>query len=446
MQIGVGEMAKAWRGVEEGFSWEDALGEVKDSILTTLWSGIGTSSPTVRFGVDVADARRGGGAAWLHDQRLAAASEQEQAILGDLDTLAQESKLAQRDPILYEDAMRTLAQGGTVNTVYIPATGLAAAYGEDGGQGVQPVLEALGVSLGDFQDAYFSGGDVAVPLATYAATVASNKEFAVRIAEHRRLSPDGYTVNELRQWHKDNQEGLETMLADAAASTEHTHLVEQEGEEVFFAAKEMLVASGVESTVATANATQFAAFFTTVAQRTGTTPRQLWDSYAPNVQGQNGRVVEAGEALFPKGNTPPAAQAMEARVLAQPVNPGVDLEGPVQAVRVEPQFTGKKYWEMTKGSIPRELKKVAGVYTNKATGWAIELTRKGVAHAAASVSRAGAEHVAHMEAVANLPALIEHAVLVESHPDKKGQGLNSVHRMYAGMHVGGDAHPPAIPL
>ncbi|RHH25673.1 hypothetical protein DW219_02015 [Desulfovibrio sp. AM18-2] len=130
-----------------------------------------------------------------------------------------------------------------------------------------------------------------------------------------------------------------------------------------------------------------------------------------------------------------------AGALHHPLNAGVDLEAPVRVVTVQPQFEGKSPWELMKGQGKKSLgKAVVGAYTNNSTGWTISVTMHGAEHAISSATRRGVGGIEHLEAVANLPSLIENAVLVETHPDKKGQRLAAVHRMYAPMALGSDMY------
>ena len=127
--------------------------------------------------------------------------------------------------------------------------------------------------------------------------------------------------------------------------------------------------------------------------------------------------------------------------LYHPMNPGTDLDAPVSVVAVQPRFEGKKLWELMKGKGRSALcDAVVGVYTNRNTGWVIKVTGYGADHAINSATRRGVGGIEHMEAVVNLPSLIESAVLVESHKDKKNQGLAAVHRMYAPMLLGKDMY------
>ena len=126
--------------------------------------------------------------------------------------------------------------------------------------------------------------------------------------------------------------------------------------------------------------------------------------------------------------------------LCHPMNPGVDLDASVGVVTVRPRFAGKKLWELMKGHDKAVLRKeIVGAYVNADTGWRINLTGSGVDHAVSSAKKS-MNGIAHMEAVASLPLLIESAMLVESHSDRKGQGLTAVHRMYAPMFLDGNMY------
>jgi hypothetical protein len=292
----VDEVAKSLSGIEADFS-PDTLGEgVWDSFWKTLWSGIGAGSPTIRFGLDAHDARK----AYLRDTLLAEAQDREQSIFQDLDALSQDSELASRDPLLYEDAVRTLAQGSPLERVYIPASGLATAYGEHQ-DALFGALESLGVSQQEYAEMLAQGGDLEIAVEKYASAVAANKEFAALIADHRRLTPDGFTRQELHDFHKARQDEMQRLLDDIASDKEAKTQLEQESREIHWAVRQMLEAAGQSSEGARANAAQTTAVFATLAQRSKGqySPRQLWDMYAPDMVGPDGKVYAAREAWFP---------------------------------------------------------------------------------------------------------------------------------------------------
>ncbi len=133
-------------------------------------------------------------------------------------------------------------------------------------------------------------------------------------------------------------------------------------------------------------------------------------------------------------------QSTQQEGLLASLNAGVNLEAPVRMVEAQPRFAGRSLWAVVKGPDRTALRQeLVGAYDNVSTGWKINLTGSGVDHAVSSAKKS-MDGMAHMEAVANLPGLIENAVLVESHADSKGQRLKAVHRMYAPLRLGDDIY------
>ncbi|MDR3362176.1 MAG: hypothetical protein LBO64_04985 [Desulfovibrio sp.] len=287
----VGEVGKKLSGLVPDFSLEN-LGEgVLDSIKQSLWSAIGAEKPTINLGLDlygVRQERLANERIALRDSILAGIQSGEQAMLSELDGFSAQSKLAQRDPLMYEDAMRHLAQGAPIKNVYIPAQGIMDAYA-DNTTLLNGALETLGVSQDDYQLALNSGGDLIVPVEKYATAVAADAEFVARIADNRRLTEDGFTVSEYREFTAQRQEEVERLLADAQTEQEAATQLETESREIFETTRDMLVTVGRPMQEARSDAALTAAFFATMAQRSNgkSTPRQLWEKYAPNILGPN---------------------------------------------------------------------------------------------------------------------------------------------------------------
>lgn len=305
LQIVVGEVTKLFTGTESDKTPDAAVGEVLEAGWKTLWSAWGAESGTIRFGLDVRDARNGGGAAYVRDMALAAGQQREQEILSSLDDLSANSKLAQRDPGLYEEAVRAMNQDGQVQNVYIPAGGLSAVMGGSeaiandpaASQRLSGVLDMLDVSGEDFSLTLAGGTDLVIPIEKYAAAVAQDKEFAALIAQDRRLTSDGFTVRELQQWARDNESSLREAVKAAALSGRQPTQLEAETQEISYAVQAQLETTGQPRDVAAANAAQVAAVFGTLSQRAGTSPMQLWGMYAPDVAQEGGFTVEAAEVL-----------------------------------------------------------------------------------------------------------------------------------------------------
>ncbi len=133
-----------------------------------------------------------------------------------------------------------------------------------------------------------------------------------------------------------------------------------------------------------------------------------------------------------------AAPRGESRTYHQPLNEDVDPDALLSVVQVTPTLTGEA-WRYGKGEEKKRLLSTFpyGIYTNRDTGWNIEIGKLGVRHSLATALTKTGNDLGAFEAILHLPELVEHAVLVETHPDVKGQeGLRQVHRMYAPMLLG----------
>ncbi|MDR1489602.1 MAG: hypothetical protein LBS65_03830, partial [Desulfovibrio sp.] len=251
-----------------------------------LWSAIGAGAPVVRFGLNAAGAYDYAKKTAAYDNYIAERQNAEQQILSDLDHFSQDSKLAQRDPLLFEEAVASLKQGAPIQNVYIPAEALSDSYKNTEG-GVQSALDSLGISREDYAAALQNGDDLVVPVEKYTAAIAANKEFAAHVADNRRLSEDGFTINELREFTAQRQAEVEKLLADAKIENEAANIIETESREIFNSMRDTLTAQGRPFQEARANAAQVAAFFGTIAARSKGkhTPKQLWERYAPDVRG-----------------------------------------------------------------------------------------------------------------------------------------------------------------
>ena len=178
----------------------------------------------------------------------------------------------------------------------------------------------------------------------------------------------------------------------------------------------------------------------------GVTPEQ----YVKNIAALHERFARS---MFNNGGREPVeymravnrSQEIPGGVLEQPLNPGIDLETPVHVVVGREAFAGREVHELTKGNGRREvLGSVApGVYRNDSTGWDLELNHAGIKHSVGAAASSG-HGLAQIEAVKHLPELIKSAVLVESHPDMKGDSVQRIHRFFSPLQLGDKAYAVKI--
>lgn len=128
--------------------------------------------------------------------------------------------------------------------------------------------------------------------------------------------------------------------------------------------------------------------------------------------------------------------------LYHPMNPGVDLDAPVNVVTVQPRFEGQNAKVLRK-RFPKEVRAAvldkfkAGVI-NEDTGLKVGMTAKDFHEHMKFGDADVVDGVQQLEAVAALPELMREAKLVESYEDKKSKdgNLKQMHRFQAALRIG----------
>jgi len=131
----------------------------------------------------------------------------------------------------------------------------------------------------------------------------------------------------------------------------------------------------------------------------------------------------------------------EGTKLDQPLNDGVDSESTMTGFVAQPRFTAEQALELRSGKRRVDfIKSVSGKYQNEDTGWNINLSNKNVSHAIASAVKNNEVDLAtSMNILAELPKIIQHARLVESHEDQKQKGyVDKIHRFFVPSKISND--------
>lgn len=220
-----------------------------------------------------------------HEYNMAKVSEYEQQILDGLTGNIENSKLGKLDPLLFEEAMKHIKQGGELENIYIPAQAVAASYGEDFA-GQSTVLEQLGVAYESYNNALASGGDLIIPLEKYATTVAQVPDFAARFINDRRLTPEGFTRNEKVKFDAEFSEHMQRAVDIIKEERAREDQFDQETQTIYDEVLSLRQGAGMVEQTATNDARTVAAAFTAFARMSEGqyTPKQLWDQYRPDVR------------------------------------------------------------------------------------------------------------------------------------------------------------------
>ena len=126
--------------------------------------------------------------------------------------------------------------------------------------------------------------------------------------------------------------------------------------------------------------------------------------------------------------------AASGRTYHQPLNDGVDLKAKVDIIMSHRRFTNDSAMAVRNGEERKKfVSELVGSYDNALTGWNIKLSQSGVKHSISSaIKNKNIDYETSIEIVAELPAIIKHAVLIESHDDRKNaSNVGKIHRMFA---------------
>lgn len=126
--------------------------------------------------------------------------------------------------------------------------------------------------------------------------------------------------------------------------------------------------------------------------------------------------------------------AASGRTYHQPLNDGVDLKAKVDIIMSHRRFTNDSAMAVRNGVERKKfVSELVGSYDNALTGWNIKLSQSGVKHSISSaIKNKNIDYETSIEIVAELPAIIKHAVLIESHDDRKNaSNVGKIHRMFA---------------
>jgi hypothetical protein len=133
------------------------------------------------------------------------------AFVENLNKLAASDKLLQRSPDDFQSFVAAAAEDGPVDTVFIDGKFLMQS-------GMAPQLAEMSPAVRDQLDrAILTGGDIAIPVAEYAARIAPT-ELAPQLLDHLKTEPDGFTRAEAQDYMQNQgaelQAEVERILTD----------------------------------------------------------------------------------------------------------------------------------------------------------------------------------------------------------------------------------------
>lgn len=220
-----------------------------------------------------------------HKQRLQDA-EAQKAMLDQLNTLAEQSKLKARDQETFQQFVEATTDGTPAQDLYISAnTLMQSGVAEQVAELLPSVKEQLPAALAS--DSY-----VRIPTAEYAAAV-SGTELNQALIDHVKTDPNGYTFSESQQYAQTFNQEMQTQMERL--------MVEKQGDEAFKASRDQVrddflvqlnQAKRFTPEVNTAYATMLANFYAVTAAKLGMTPQALVERYKLNVVNQEQQAAQ----------------------------------------------------------------------------------------------------------------------------------------------------------
>jgi hypothetical protein len=265
-------------------SWADWGAELPDALAATgvavaMQSGVVTGAgATMRRFAEQAEA--------------AQTAEQTKTIAESLVTLATESRLRERSPAAFEEAVAAATKDAPVTDVYIAAEEVAALFQDK----VPEVFADAPEVLAQYAEALSTGGDLIIPIPIFAARLAAKPE-AAKLIDHIRFDATAMSANEAKEFQKTQAKVLET---------EAKRILEERTEDDAWRASAEAVRTNVLSQLQATQrfrpevnesyATLASSFYTVQAERLGITPEEMFARYPLTVRAQQmpGVVFEQG--------------------------------------------------------------------------------------------------------------------------------------------------------
>ena len=195
------------------------------------------------------------------------ARQTQERVQGFVDA-AMQAKVRERAPDAFRDYLTRTLDGKDAETMYVPADKFTE-YFQSVGMNAEEVISGLdGVDPNQFAEAVATGGDIAIPTATFAAKIAGS-EHDQFLLQNARFNPDDMTFAEAEEW-----EATKSTLLDEAMQQAETIRAQAEteiaaGQAVFDTMAERLTQSGQDATVARQQAAIWRSWYETRAARSG---------------------------------------------------------------------------------------------------------------------------------------------------------------------------------
>ena len=356
------------------------------------------------------------------------------------------TKIRKRLPEAAKTLVEEITKGGPVENVYIPVESVDAYFQGERGNAAQAMTE-LGV-LKSYEEAKATGGNVQVPLSTWAEKVVGTPHHEA-LADHIKFNESAQTVTEL------NQE-RETVRAKAEAEVKAAEDVKQaeKNEQIDLAAaevggniQEQLKRAGFDEKTAGTYGQVYESAFRSFAERTGVDPQELFKKYGLTIErkqkpegGARALLQKAKDTIFGAPET-----ALDQIKFAK--EDEVDLNHPLpESVRISRADDHLPVSIASNNEALNSTRAIAqtGDFTNKQTGITVKVDNDSIKKIVSQgikfvKKRASGAFRERLEATQYLGQLIENGVFLTKSGDAKGRG-GEWFNVFAPLQIGDQIH------
>ncbi|MEG3078868.1 hypothetical protein R3F64_03235 [Halomonas sp. 5021] len=188
---------------------------------------------------------------------------------------ARESKLRGRSPDKFRQFVARMQEGTGIESLQVPVERWNELF-QGADRDPAQMAEQVTGSPQAYREAMATGGDLSLPLAEYATTIAPT-DFHQELMQDIRMRPEDMTRREAEDWMSSAQENVERYVDDLAGRSDDPSAA------VYEDVYGQLLAAGRDRATATQEARLTQAVWRTLGERTGMDPAELFGQFNINV-------------------------------------------------------------------------------------------------------------------------------------------------------------------
>lgn len=212
-------------------------------------------------------------------------SQQGMQSLQALGEMATASKTRTRDPEAFRQLVQDMTENGNLQDVYISADKLGEVLNQSG-VSVDQLAKTMPEVAEQLHEANMTNGDVRIPVEDYATHIAGGPVDAA-LMPHLKIDPDGMTYQEGQDYFSKQKESMQTQADQIVADKQADDAKQADAQDVHDKILDQLNTLGrFNPEVNKSYASLISEFFKTQGERSGMTPRELFDISGLNVKGE----------------------------------------------------------------------------------------------------------------------------------------------------------------